>query len=105
VQAVLGRGDDARLVRATEGVGVAGVRGRLAGGSGRAAGREGSGGDAGRGDTAADQAPPGEASRLPRLFLGRAGQDSTAAVSWDSGSASAFTAFASAWTSSSLRSS
>ena len=65
-------------------------------GGGRPAGRERTGREAGGGDAAADQS----ASRRPTP-----GQDSTAAVSWDSGSESALTAFASSWTSSGVRSS
>jgi hypothetical protein len=92
VQAVLGRGDDPRLVRATEGVrllppvagcgprrAVVGMRRRTAGGEGP--------GDAGERDSPAQQAAPAE----PRALV--AGQDSTTAVSRDSGSDRAFTAF------------
>lgn len=62
---------------------------------GRPAGRERAGSQTGGGDPAADQSP----SRDPL------GQDSTAAVSLDSGSESALTAFESAWTCSGVSSS
>jgi hypothetical protein len=93
MQPVLGRRDDARLVLPAERERVASARGGVAIGSGRPAGRERTGGQAGDGDTAADQATPGESATL--LLLGRLlGQDSTAPVSWESGSESALTAFA-----------
>ncbi len=96
MQPVLGGGDDAGLVRAAERerVRTAGgcrtVRGRRTPGSERAGRQTG-----GR-DTATDQT-----AARDRVL----GQDSTAAVSRDSGSASALTAFARAWISSWVRSS
>jgi hypothetical protein len=80
---------------ATEREGVATRRLRLGLGSGRPTGRERARSQTGRGDPAADQS----SSRDPP------GQDSTAAVSWDSGSESALTAFDSSWTCSGVSSS
>lgn len=92
MQPVLGRGDDPGLVRAAEGVrllppvtggcprrALVGMRGGTTGGEGP--------GDAGERDSPAQQAAPAE----PRALV--AGQDSTAAVSRDSGSDRAFTEF------------
>lgn len=91
MQPVLGGGDDAGLVGAAERERVTGAPDRLAVGRGRPAGREGAGRQPGGGDPAADQAPSGD-----RVL----GQDSTAAVSRDRGSASALTACESSLTSS-----
>ncbi len=97
MQPVLGRGDDPGLVGAAECEGVAGADLRRAVRGGRPAGREGARGQPGGGDAAAaDQGPSGE-----RVL----GQDSTAAVSRDSGSESALTAFARALISPWVRSS
>ncbi|GAA1766074.1 hypothetical protein GCM10009795_010790 [Nocardioides hankookensis] len=104
MQAVLGGGGDPGLVLAAERERVAGVGGRAAVGRGRPTGRERTRGEAGGGDTAADQASPGESASL--LLLGRVvGQDSTAAVSCDNGSESALTAFDRSFTWSCVRSS
>jgi hypothetical protein len=93
VQSVLGGRDDAGLVLATERERVRTTGGGFAVGGGRPTGRERARGEAGGSDTAADQASTGESASL--LLLGwLPGQDSTAAVSWDSGSESALTAFA-----------
>ena len=92
MQPILGRCDDPGLVRATEGVrllpptAVGGPGGALVGVRGRATRGEGPG-DAGERDSPAQQAAPAE----PRALV--AGQDSTAAVSRDSGSDRAFTEF------------
>jgi hypothetical protein len=87
VQPVLGRRDDAGLMLPAEGVGVAPV-GRRTGIGGRGAARgERTSGQAGCGNAAADQSASGDS-----------GQDSTAAVRLESGSESAFTAFARSWT-------
>jgi hypothetical protein len=93
VQPVLGGRDDAGLVLATERERVAATGGGFAVGSGRPTGRERARGKAGGGDTAADQASSGESASV-LLVSWLLGQDSTAAVSWDSGSESALTAFA-----------
>ncbi|GAA4726878.1 hypothetical protein GCM10023350_07090 [Nocardioides endophyticus] len=95
MQAVLGRGGDAGLVLAAEGIGVSSVvRARLAVRGGRATGGESTCGEAGGGNATADQSASGDP-----------GQDSTAAVSCESGSESALTAFARSCTSSGVRSS
>ncbi len=93
MQPVLRGRDDAGLVLPAEGEGVRAARRRFAVGSGRPAGRERTSSEAGDGDTAADQASPGESATLPLLRC-LLGQDSTAPVSWESGSESALTAFA-----------
>ncbi|GAA4368021.1 hypothetical protein GCM10023146_13150 [Nocardioides caricicola] len=95
MQPVLGGGRDPRLVVAAEREGVAARRLGLRLGSGRPAGRERTGRQAGRGDAASDQ----PSSRDPL------GQDNTAAVRRDNGSESALTAFDSSWTCSGVSSS
>lgn len=111
MQTVLGGSDDAGLVRAAERERVPSRRRCVSVGRGRAAGRERTGREAGGRDAAADQATardpgtPGSVLGRVDLGVGLLGQDSTAAVSRDSGSESALTAFASASTSSSVRSS
>jgi hypothetical protein len=105
VQAVLGRRGDAGLVLAAERERVASAGRRAAVGSGRSTGRERTRGEAGGGDTATDQASPGESASLLCFFRRLLGQDSTAAVSWESGSDSALTALARSWTWSGVRSS
>jgi len=106
VQPVLGRRDDAGLVLAAERV-------RRLGGGGRpgrrpvagATDREGAD-HPGGGRTAAEEAAPGDAPALRvallahRFVVPSARQESTAAVSWDSGSDSALTASDSCLTSS-----
>jgi hypothetical protein len=91
VQPVLGGRDDAGLVLPAEREGVAAAGSWLA--VGRPAGRERARGEPCCGDAAADQAAPGEPAALLLLRLLLV-QDSTAAVSWDSGSESALTALA-----------
>jgi hypothetical protein len=93
VQPVLGGRDDAGLVLPAEREGVAAAGSGLAVGRGRPTGRERARGEPGCGDAAADQAAPGEPAALFLLRLLLV-QDSTAAVSWDSGSESALTALA-----------
>jgi hypothetical protein len=87
VQPVLDGGDDPRLVSPAEGEGPLGVPGRRRVVAG-ATGDEGAG-EPGGGRATADQSTPGD----PRA------QESTTAVSLESGSASAFTAPASRLTS------